>query len=59
MTDGFWYKKIIQACPNCNYTYTKRKRVYGRRPRDPKDRVEVIEVFDFLCRLDKRKGNSS
>jgi hypothetical protein len=56
MANRFWYKKIVQACPNCNYTFTKRVRVNGEKPKLKEDRVEVIPVYDFLCGVDKRKG---
>lgn len=47
---SYWYKKVVYSCPLCDYYYTKRVRVYGRKPPNKRDRVERELVFNFCER---------
>jgi len=47
IVSSYWYKKIVYICPFCGYMFTKRTRVYGKKPVDANDLVEYNVVFDF------------
>jgi hypothetical protein len=41
-----WYKMYYGSCPVCGRDKSSRERVYGERPKDPKERYVYMSDFE-------------
>jgi hypothetical protein len=44
---GYWYKMYVGECPVCGRNTSYRERVYGEKPKDPKDKY--IQLSPSYC----------
>lgn len=47
----YWYKVRIYLCPLCGREDVYRERCYDEKPKDPSDRIQIKEVWDYCGAL--------
>lgn len=48
-TPKYWYRMYYGECPVCGRDAAYRKRVYGEKPKDPKDRYVELPQNVTYC----------
>lgn len=48
-----WYKQYIAECPVCGKDHSSRERVYGEKPKNPKEIYRYGVAYDW-CDIDCR-----
>jgi hypothetical protein len=44
---SYWYFMTYIECPQCGNSHVEKKRVYGKKPKNPKERQTYFQRWDY------------